>query len=172
MCSPFIAFAFLFSLTTSNLYAQNNTPPTLDESMVGKRIGEIMKAVVTRGEITLNEQVVITIRSLPSEEELDEVKRYGDAAVPVLAEYLTSEDGRFYHIALRFLGELGGGRIVGPLQRIILFDPSAGRREYALRWIGQAPWELAGPIIHQAAEADPDAGVRETAKDMLRNAPQ
>jgi len=63
---------------------------------------------------------------------------------------------------------LGGRRIVVPLQGVILHDPSPAIRELALRWLTQAPSNLAQPIIRRAARTDPDERVRTVAKSILR----
>ena len=68
---------------------------------------------------------------------------------------------------MRFMGELGGKRIIEPLKKVILYDQSARKREYALRWITQGPWDEASKVISQAAEKDPDANVRKVAQELL-----
>lgn len=49
----------------------------------------------------------------------------------------------------------------------ILNDPSPGVRETALRYLTEAPWESASPILQQAAQNDPDPAVRQTARELL-----
>jgi hypothetical protein len=68
---------------------------------------------------------------------------------------------------VEFLGLLGGSRIIAPLQKAIKYDSSPDIRILALRWITQAPGNLASPIIRKAATTDPDQRVREEAKSLL-----
>ena len=89
--------------------------------------------------------------------------------MPILEEYLWPGDNRAGELALRFLGLLGGSQIVEPLKRVVEKSDSPGRRELALRWLTQAPWDLAAPIIRTAAETDADAQVRGVARDLLAN---
>jgi hypothetical protein len=70
-------------------------------------------------------------------------------------------------MAMRLMGALGGKRIIKPLKNVALYDPSPRKREYALRWITQAPWDRAAKVIRQAADHDADANVREVAKELL-----
>src|ERR1041385_1788792 len=69
--------------------------------------------------------------------------------------------------AMRLMGALGGKRIIEPFKKVILHDRSARKREYALRWITQGPWDQAAKVISQAAENDPDANVRKVAQELL-----
>jgi hypothetical protein len=173
-CNILLALLFLIGLVTiSSGRAQTQSPSPIDKAKVRERIATIMSETLKRGEFTSPEGWKGVTRVPPSKEDTEEIKRYGDDAVPILEEYLSSEVGREYELAMRFLGALGGHRIIEPLRKIILFDPSPRKREFALYWITQAPWDEASPILRQAADADPDSSVREAAKDMLTNyAPQ
>jgi hypothetical protein len=106
-------------------------------------------------------------RMPPSSEDVAEIKSYGDQAVVPLAEYFNSENAFEYEMAMRLMGALGGKRIIKPLKNVALYDPSPRKREYALRWITQAPWDRAAKVIRQAADHDADANVREVAKELL-----
>jgi len=87
---------------------------------------------------------------------VEEIKRYGDRAVVPLQEHFSSGNAFEYEMAMRLMGELGGKRIIEPFKKVILSDQSARKREYALRWITQGPWDQASKVISQAAEKDPD----------------
>lgn len=142
------------------------------ESVIRKRVAELMGYILKRAEVVTSDgKAMVQIVALPSNEDIEEVRRYGDAAVPILAEYLTSGDGRQKVLAMRFLGNLGGSRIVEPLRTVVQHDASPGIRDLALRWLSGAPWDLAAPIIREAAETDPDPGVREAAKEILAKYP-
>ena len=75
---------------------------------------------------------------LADNDEIGEVKHYGDRAIPVLSEYL-SEDRAEKYLAMRLLGEIGTSGIIGPLARVATKDASPSYRQTALRWLTQAP---------------------------------
>ena len=139
-----------------------------------ERVATIIRETLKRGEgETINEGVRIkTWTSMPlAEEDVEEIQAFGDEAVPILAGYLTSEDGREKQLAIR-LGLLGGRRIVEPLSMVVKNDKLPGMRAMALMWLAEAPWELASPIIREAAESDGDPGVRQVAHDLLQEGPR
>lgn len=141
----------------------------VEKKRIKQRISTIFRETLQSGEITTASGQKVIMRVPPSAEYLREVKSYGDAAVPPLVEHLKSEDAREYELAMRFLGELGGERIIPPLRDIILYDPVERKREYAVRWITQAPWDKAAPILRFASKNDPDERVRQLAEEMLRD---
>ena len=135
------------------------------------RIVEIMQRTLKAGEgrIVRNGQVYNTYtRRGPSTADLEEIRGYGNEAVPILAEYLASKNAPEYELAMKFLGAIGGSSIVTPLKDVIFQDPSARKREYAIRAITQAPRDEALVVLHRAAVSDRDAQVRKVAKEMLK----
>ncbi len=138
---------------------------------VRERINTIISESIKRCEFTTADGVRAVTRVPPSAEHMDEIKRFGDPAIQPLEEHLWSENALEYEFAMRFMGELGGERIIAPLEKVALYNQSARKREYALRWITQGPWEIARKVISQAAENDPDPGVREVAKELLAGRP-
>ena len=143
-----------------------------NQDKVRRRVAIIMSKTLKRGEgeITQNgEKIKVWTRMPPDTKDVEEIQRYGDAAVPVLAEYLKSGSPSEKDFAMQFLGVMGGSRIVEPLLSVIQNDDSPAMRKTALRWITQAPWDMAGPIIEKAAESDPDPDVREEAKQLLKS---
>jgi HEAT repeat protein len=140
------------------------SPP---EGFIRKRIAALMAHILKKGEAVTSDGIKVATRALPSNEDIEEIKRYGDTAVPILSEYLTAEESREKNLAMRFLGVLGGSRIVEPLRKIALYDSSPAMRDLALRWLTTAPWDIVAPIIKQAMEFDSDPQVREAAKNIL-----
>lgn len=135
------------------------------------RIVEIMQRTLKAGEgrIVSDGQVINTYtRRGPTEADLEEIRRYGEDAVPILTEYLASRNAPEYELALRFLGAIGGTSIVPPLKNLIYQDQSSRKREYAIRTITRAPRAEASPILRHAAVRDADPGVRKVAKEMLK----
>jgi hypothetical protein len=127
----------------------------------------IIRQTIQSGEFTTAEGVKAITRVPPSTEDVNEIKSYGDRAVQPLAEYLATDNAFEYELAMRLMGALGGKRIIAPLKKVALYDPSARKREYALRWITQGPWDLASQVITEAADNDRDANVRKAARELL-----
>jgi hypothetical protein len=134
---------------------------------VRERVNTIIRETLQRGEFTTAEGVKAITRIPPSSEDVEEIKSYGDRAVLPLQEHFSSRNAFEYEMAMRLMGALGGKRIIEPFKKVILHDRSARKREDALRWITQGPWDLASKVITQAAENDPDENVRKVAQELL-----
>jgi hypothetical protein len=158
-------------LLAASVMAQQTNSTPIDSKTIHTRIDEIFRATLKSGEgkILHNDQVINTYtRTPPTSEHIEEIKRFGDDAVPVLEKYLSSDKAPEYELAMRFLGALAGSRIIDPLRKIIFLDPSARKREYAVRAVTQAPWEEASEILRTSAASDPDRRVRKLAREMLQ----
>lgn len=147
---------------------QVNYAQVLSQAEIGDKISALISETLREGEGVVK-GIKVWSRVPPSTKTVEELKRYGDGAVPVLAKRLDSGNERERAIAIEFLGLLGGRRIATPLQKAIRYDNSSTIRILALRWVTRAPWDSAAPIIREAAEADLDEKVREEAKHLLAN---
>ena len=154
-------------ITVGECLAQGKVVDTLPPAKVRERVNTIIRETLQRGEFTTADGVKGITRIPPSPEDVDEIKGYGDRAVLPLQEHFSSGNAFEYELAMRLMGELGGKRIIEPFKKVILYDQSARKREYALRWITQGPWDQAAKVISQAAEKDPDANVRKVAQELL-----
>jgi hypothetical protein len=163
-----LGFGLAYVETIATTSPQNLTEAS-DKEAMRERISAIIRETIKQGEGTTVDGVKFTTRVPPSDENVEEIKRFGDKAVPVLEEYFWSKDGFDGVLALRFLGLLGGSRIVEPLKRVVEKSDSPTLRELALLWLTQAPWDLAAPVIRNVAETDPDAKLRGVARDLLVN---
>ena len=164
----FPELAVLFCLIVSGTcLGQSKVADVQTTEKVRERVNTIIWETIKRGEFTTADGVSGITRMPPSSEDVEEIKSYGDQAVSPLEEHFSSENAFEYEMAMRLMGALGGERIIKPLANVALYDPSARKREYALRWITQGPWDHAAKVIRQAAEHDPDANVREVAKELL-----
>ncbi len=160
----FIALTLASGLSVGRSEAQ-----TSDRSM-RTRIATIFQETLKSGETKVESNgLVVTARTLfpPSTEHVDEIRRYGEEAIPILTEYLVSENGFEKYTAMRFLDAIGGPSIIGPLAGVALGDPSPSFRSTALRWLSVARWDLAAPIIRQAAENDSSPEVCQQAQEIL-----
>lgn len=137
---------------------------------VRERVEKIVRERLSEGTSTAN-GIKIQTRTPPSAQVRKEIRECGNDAIPVLTNYSRSEHENERVIAVELLGILGGARIVTPLRNVVEKDASPTIRILALRWLSQAPSNLASPIIRKAARTDADEGVRKVARDILRLRP-
>jgi hypothetical protein len=152
---------------TNSTTLSQTLPQGSDEGAIRERIATIIRETLKQGEGTTVEGYRFYSWIPASNEYVEEIKSYGDKAVWILEEYLFSDVGREGDFVLRILGRMGGSRILEPLKRVVEQSTSPWRRQEALRALTQAPWELAFPIIRNAAETDRDPEVRAEARDLL-----
>ena len=157
---------------TNSTTLSQTLPQGSDEGAIRERIATIIRETLKQGEGTTVEGYRFYTWIPASNEDVEEIKSYGDKAVWILEEYLFSDVGREGDLVLRILGRMGGSRILEPrilepLKRVVEQSTSPWRRQEALRALTQAPWELAFPIIRNAAETDRDPEVRAEARDLL-----
>ena len=142
-----------------------------DNRAVRERVAIIFRETLKRGESEVEQhgRRHVTARTFvpPAAEHVDEIRRYGDDAIPILAEYLNAGNGFEKYLAMRFLGSIGGGGVVEPLRKVALGEDSSSLRLVALLWLTETPWDVASPIIRQVAENDVSVEVREKAKEIL-----
>ena len=138
-----------------------------EEAILRDQIRKLIRDTVQEGKGVTPEGIKYRTRVPPSNEAVEEVRGFGDKAIPVLTEYLWSRDTDESAVAMRFLGALGGKRIVAPLRQVIRQHPSPAARISAMRWLREVPCELAAPVLREAAERDSDPSVRRKARDLL-----
>ena len=166
-----LTIVFAAGLVVWRSDAQTLSPKTSNRVM-RERIETIFRETLKQGEtqVELKDHSGVTALTFipPTTEHVEEIRRYGKEAVPILADYLNRGSGFEKHIAMRFLSSIGGKSIINPLRRVVLDDPSPRFRATALLWLSAARWDLAAPIIRQAARKDSSPEVRQQAKAILR----
>ena len=129
-------------LLVSRSNAQTQSAKTSDR-IIRERIATIFRDTLKRGDtqIELDGHSVVTAHTFipPATEYIEEIRRYGEEAIPVLTEYLDRGSGFEKYLAMRFLGSIGGKSIIDPLRRVALDDPSPSFRATALLWLSAAP---------------------------------
>lgn len=163
-----IVFAAGFVVRHSDAQA---TSAKSTKDLIRDRIAIIFEETFKQGEtkIELSDHSVVTARTFfpPSNEHVEEIRRYGKEAVTILSDYLDRGNGWEKYLAMRFLGSIGGKGIIDPLRRVALHDPQPSIRATALLWLSAARWDLAAPIIRQAARKDSSPQVRQQAQAIL-----
>lgn len=151
--------------------AQAVYEPPSDSRAMRERVATIFRETLKQGEsaVAQNGGHRVTARTFvpPATEHVGEIQRYGDAAIPILAEYLNSDNGFEKYLAMRFLGSIGGSGVVEPLRKVALGKDSSSFRLAAVLWLTETPWELASPIIRQVAKTDASVEVRKKAEEVL-----
>jgi hypothetical protein len=147
---------------------QASANPRYDQQDIRAQVTDAIRESLQEGSGVTADGLRYSTYLPPSTQSLAAVQRLGDKAIPILSEFLWSKDDRESWTAMRFLGSLGGARIVKPFGAIARRHPSAGRRKLALTWLATGPWELASPILQAAATEDLDPAVRKTANDLLQ----
>ena len=133
---------------------------------VRERVAKLVRERLSDGTGQVN-GVRVQVRTPPAPEIRKEIRECGNSAIPVLTDYLRSENENERVIAVELLGLLGGPRVVPPLRNVIEGDRSPTIRILALRWLSQTPSSLASTIIRKAARTDVDESVRRTARGLL-----
>lgn len=151
--------------------AQTPSAKISNNQVMRERIAIIFRETLKQGEraFEFNGPRQVTSRTFapPPFWYVDEILRYGDDGIPILAEYLSSDSGFEKYLAMRFLGLIGGRGVVEPLRKVALDDASSSFRLAALLWLTVAPWDLASPTIRHIADNDSSPEVREKAKEIL-----
>jgi len=165
-----LTIVFAAGLVVCRSAAQTPSPKTSDR-VLRERIATIFEETLKQGEARIEVKphswVTVTTFIPPTNEHVEEIRRYGDDAVPILSDYLDRGKGFEKYLAMRFLGSIGGKSIIAPLRKVALDDPSPSFRSTALLWLRAARWDLAAPIFRQAAKKDSSPEVRRQAQAIL-----
>lgn len=142
--------------------------PSEDEARL--RISFLIQQTIKQSSTKLKDGSTATVMPvLPSNDDLKEVKRYGDQAVKVLATYLNSTQGMEQHVSLRFLLQFQDDSALSAVQAFAEKSKFAGVRQEAIAALtGFAP-EKTKQIIERISNTDPDMNVRESARRALAN---
>ena len=104
--------------THDTILSQTLRPPS-DEGAIRERISTIIQETIKRGEGYTVEGIKTFTRSHPTIKDLEEIKSYGQKAVPILEEYLFSDVSQEGDVALEIFGRMGGSQMVEPLKRVV-----------------------------------------------------
>jgi len=166
-----ITIVFAAGLVVRHSDAQTPSAKTSKE-IIRDRITIIFQETFKQGEtlVELKDHSMVKAQTFipPANEHVEEIRRYGADAVPILSDYLNRGSGFEKYLAMRFLGSIGGKSIIDPLRRVALHDPSPNFRATALLWLSAARWDLAAPTIRHAARKDSSPEVRKQAQEILR----
>jgi hypothetical protein len=151
---------------TNSTTVSQTLPSAPDEGTIRERIATIIRETLKQGEGTTVEGYSFFTWMPSSDKDVEEIKSYGDKAAPSRGALIFRRWSRgplSPSIAWPFRWEPDSRT----LKRVAEQSTSASRRATALTYLTQAPWELAFPIIRNAAETDRDPEVRAEARDLL-----
>lgn len=134
---------------------------------VRERVAKLVQERLSDWTVGVVNGVRVQTRKPPSSELIKEIRECGNAAIPVLENYLRLESEDERRAAVELLGLLGGSRVVAPLKNVVEKDRAPALRILALRWLSQSPSSLALPIIQKTARTDIDENVRQAARSIL-----
>src|SRR6185436_12121066 len=110
-----ITIVFAAGLVVRHSDAQTTSTKT-SKDIIRDRIAIIFEETLKQGEtrVELSDHSVVTARTFlpPTNEHVEEIRRYGADAVPILSDYLDRGTGWEKYLAMRFLGSIGGKSII------------------------------------------------------------
>lgn len=163
----FVSLQLIVALAVCAAAWSQGEPGKQSTPRVERRITEILDRLVAEGTTRLPNGAIAYTRVPPSREDIEEIRAFGDAAVPVLARFAESAKPSQQQLAINLLGHLGGKRIVEPLRKLVENAESPALRIFALRSLAMAPWEDASPIIRKVSVSDTSEPVRGEAEKIL-----
>jgi|SRR5208283_4904889 len=131
------------------------------ENLVATRIASLIRETIEGSKIRLKDGSSATVMPvLPSSDALQEVKRYGDRAVKVLAAYASSSQSLEQHVSLRFLLEFHDDAALDAVQGFAGKSAFAVIRQEAVAGLTGFPSEKGKRYIEHICNTDSDPDVR------------
>jgi HEAT repeat protein len=164
-----ILFCAIFSAGQSATegMARNDETAIARAATIKARIVSIMQATLKLGEFTTADGIKAYTKVPPSSESIEEVRKLGNGAIPVLASYIDSSSPREQELAMRFLVAFDGERIVHALGNFATHSAYPTSRAEAVLFLEDAPSSKALPIVQEVLRTDSDPYVRKTAAEFL-----
>jgi hypothetical protein len=152
----------------TTLPARGVTQKQLSDNQVRGRISLLIRQTIQQSKTKLTDGSYATVMPvLPSNDALQEVRRYKEQAVRVLAHYLSSTQALEQHISLRFLFEFHDDSALAAVRAFAEKSTFAGIRQEAVAGLTGFPSEKVKPIVEQISTSDPDPDVRAYARRIL-----
>jgi hypothetical protein len=156
----------LYCLSVGALGQSSEIKPT--QEFINRQVTEIVENALQRGTGSTPEGVRITpMRAEISMEEMNQIKAFGDRAIPPLSGYLNTSNYRAPHLVVRILAYIGGKGVIAPLSKAAEHSPSEVVRLSAVECLGQQPWEDVSAAVKRVASGDLNPLVREHAQRVI-----
>lgn len=142
------------------------------EAVVKARVPFLINRIIENSSVKLKDgSSATTMPVVPSNADLQEVKRFGDQAVKVLATYVNSTRAIEQHVSLRFLLEFHNDSALTALQLFAEKSTFAGIRQEAIAALIGFPRESVKQIVERISNSDPNPDVRAYARHVLLSFP-
>ena len=147
---------------------QHASATTAEQRVIRQQIAEMIHQALKASTINLKEGVVATTVPLLSPEDYAKVRQFGDAATPVLCEYLASKNYFEQLLAIRLLDTIGTNTAKDVLDSFAEKAELPATRMYALEFVAIAQRTRDIEILEKIAAADPNINVRTKAIDVIQ----
>ena len=157
---PNIAIAVLITgVLAGSGQAQCNGVDPASPLRVKQEVTRIFESTLDKMTYTLPSGIRATTWSPPGDAVANEVRCFGSASVPAIAELLSSTERSFGSLlAVKMLGWAGGPEIVPPLERVLSKKGDLRvTKTAALESLTGAPPEKALPVVEKILASEHDA---------------
>jgi HEAT repeat protein len=157
----------VFYAQTSEKGASKDATASPQSEDANVAVQKIVKGILERGEGRTESGIRTTTFMPPNDEEVAEIKDWGEQAINPLTQFLDSDEPRAQLLAVRLLGVVGGPDIIPPLKRALEPNRWVVVRTQALSSLMSAPRTDSIPLIHEVLSRDPDPQVQARGRDVL-----
>lgn len=162
-------FGSLLSTAQQATPSQSSSSMPSDPEVVRAEISRIIAQSIKDATLKLPDGQTVTTRPLPSREDIDKVKHFGNQATTVLHGYLTSSNSVMeQQVALRLLDAVGTEQALDVIATFAEKAESPFIRSQALFVIASSTREKDALLLKKISTDDPDPRVRNQALDLIR----
>jgi len=131
------------------------------ENQIRERVSILIHQAIRRATTQLKDGTyATTMPVVPSSEDIQEVKSYGNRAIEVLSGYVDSKSAMEQHVAFRFLLEFQGEPAFVAIKSFAERSAFGGVRQEATISLGSHPEGKVKSILKRIATSDPSPDVR------------
>ena len=139
-----------------------------DPEAINQGVRRVITEAIGDSTVQLEGGVRVLTRPRANAAQRGKVLRLGPAAIPALADYAWSNNPAEWEVARRLLVEVGNGRAVEPLARVVREHPEPHRRKQALTTLMDASrFSTVADALVSVARSDPDPDIRSLAGGLV-----
>lgn len=142
------------------------------QALVRQRVSFLINRTIGASTIRLKDgSYATTMPVLPSDADIQEIKRFGDQAVGELAAYVNSTLPMEQYVSIRFLLEFHDDSALAAVRSFAGKSKFAGVRLQAVAGLAGFPRDKIKEIVERISNTDPDPEVRAQARHVLGPSP-